>query len=173
MKNSISEPSRRHERLPVIASVLLLAVALQGCASTASPRESNDAGLVVALTRQADDWDNAIVRKDLPAIAANMTQDFRQIRSNGTAVNREVFLRDITAPDFVMDPYSVEDFDVRIYGDVALLSGRTRMTGSYAGRPFATHYRYIDVYVRRDGQWKVCSVQTTTILEPLSLAVSE
>lgn len=55
----------------------------------------------------------------------------------------------------------VEDFDVRLYGDVALLSGRTRMTGSYDGKAFASHYRYIDVYVRRQGVWKIVSVQIT------------
>jgi ketosteroid isomerase-like protein len=53
----------------------------------------------------------------------------------------------------------VEDFDVRVYGDVALLSGRTRMTGNYGGEPFASHYRYIDIYVRRGSECKIVSVQ--------------
>jgi ketosteroid isomerase-like protein len=52
---------------------------------------------------------------------------------------------------------------VRLYGDVALLSGRTRMTGAYEGKPFTSHYRYIDIYVRRDGAWKIVSVQISRI----------
>jgi hypothetical protein len=36
------------------------------------------------------------------------------------------------------------------------------MTGRYSGEPY-DHYRYIDVYVRRDGRWRVCSIQTTAI----------
>ena len=60
-------------------------------------------------------------------------------------------------------PYRVEEFELRLCGDTALLSGRARMTGRYAGAPFTAHYRYIDVYVRTDGRWKVCSVQTTRI----------
>jgi hypothetical protein len=40
------------------------------------------------------------------------------------------------------------------------------MTGRYQGKPFATHYRYIDIYVRRDGKWQIVSVQTTRIAEP-------
>ena len=35
------------------------------------------------------------------------------------------------------------------------------MTGSYAGKAFKSNYRYIDVYVREGGQWKVASVQIT------------
>jgi ketosteroid isomerase-like protein len=153
----------RHRTPLGIALLCLVAVSLAGCSRTMTAPPAADPGLIAALTRQADQWDKAIVRKDLAAIASNMTPDFRQIRSNGTVINREVFLRDITSPDLVIDPYTVEDFDLRLYGDVALLCGRTRMTGRYAGKSFTSHYRYIDIYVRRDGQWKVCSVQTTSI----------
>ena len=149
-------------RPPVPALFVLCVV---GCTSTAPSSQKQDSTLVVALTRQADQWDEAIVRKDLPAIAANMSPDFRQIRGDGSVVDRDTFLRDITSPDLVIDPYSVEELDVRVYGDVALLCGRTRMTGRSAGEPFTTHYRYIDTYVRRDGQWKVCSVQITPVRE--------
>jgi ketosteroid isomerase-like protein len=62
-----------------------------------------------------------------------------------------------------IDPYTIEDFDVRLYGNVALLSGRTRMTGSYQGKPFSTHYRYIDIYVRHGEQWKIVSVQVSPL----------
>jgi ketosteroid isomerase-like protein len=57
----------------------------------------------------------------------------------------------------------VEEFDVRLLGDTALLSGRTRMTGHYKGKPFTAHYRYIDIYVKRAGTWKIVSVQTSPI----------
>ena len=118
------------------------------------------------LIQQADAWDQAIVRKDLAAISANMADDFRQIRSNGDLVDKATFLRDITSPELKIDPYQVEDLEVRLFGEVALLTGHTHMQGSYAGAAFTTHYRYIDVYARRDGRWQVVSVQITTIPAP-------
>jgi ketosteroid isomerase-like protein len=137
---------------------LLLAGLLAGCA--APP----DRGATIAqLTRQADAWDRAIVAKDRAGIAANMCDDFRQIGPGGEVEDRESFIRDLLAPELQIDPYTVEDFEVRLYGDTALLSGTTRMTGRYADKPFASHYRYIDIYVRSGGRWKVCSVQTTRI----------
>jgi ketosteroid isomerase-like protein len=78
----------------------------------------------------------------------------------------EAWDRAIVRKDLVIDPYTVEDFSVRLYGDVALLSGRTRMTGRSGESPFQTHYRYIDIYVRRDGRWQVCSVQISKIPPP-------
>ena len=50
---------------------------------------------------------------------------------------------------------------MRLYGDTALLSGSTHMTGTYDGKAFESNYRYIDIYVRRDGTWKIVSVQVT------------
>ncbi len=161
----------RNENPPRAARLLLLLSLLAVVATCASPRTespSDDGSIAAALARQGDAWDRAIVRKDVAAIAANMADDFRNIRSNGSVVDKDTFLRDITAPELVIDPYTVEDFDVRVYGDTALLSGRTRMTGRYSGAPFVAHYRYIDVYVRRGGVWRVVSVQTTSIPEPVS-----
>jgi ketosteroid isomerase-like protein len=127
--------------------------------------------LVERLTAQADAWDKAIVRKDRAAIEANMAEDFRQIDRAGGVETKKSFVDGIVSPDLEIDPYVVEDFDVRLYGDVALLSGRTRMTGRYQGKPFASHYRYIDVYVRRGDEWKIVSVQISPI--PASAPLGE
>jgi len=35
------------------------------------------------------------------------------------------------------------------------------MSGAYDGAAFKSHYRFIDVYVRRAGVWRVASVQIT------------
>ncbi len=134
-----------------------VALALALDALAASPTEQ--------LVQQADAWDKAIVRKDAAAIAANMAEDFRQISARGDVAGKAAFLEAITSPKLVINPYAVEDMDVRFYGDVALVSGRTRMTGSWDGKPFGSHYRYVDVYVRKDGQWRVASVQITEIKE--------
>lgn len=145
---------------------LLFAALSAGCSGTVGPPPVASFETTRRLVSQADDWDRAIVRKDLPAIAANMSDDFRQIRRDGSVVDRKTFLADIVSPDLVIDPYVVEDLDVRLYGTVALLCGRTRMTGTYAGKPFRSHYRYVDTYVLRDGRWAVCGVQITSIAEP-------
>lgn len=120
---------------------------------------SESAQLTAALAAQADRWDKAIVRKDRRAIEDNMAEDFRQIDGQGNIEDKRSFVDGLASPELTIDPYAVEDFEVRVYGDVALLSGRTRMTGSYQGNPFRSHYRYIDIYVRRNGQWKIVSVQ--------------
>jgi ketosteroid isomerase-like protein len=127
------------------------------------PAADVEAATIAALTAQADAWDKAIVRKERAAVESNMAEDFRQIDGFGNFETKASFVEGIVSDNLTIDPYTVEDFEVRLYGDVALLSGRTRMTGRYDGEDFTSHYRYIDTYVRRDGAWKVVSVQITKL----------
>jgi ketosteroid isomerase-like protein len=157
---------KRYPALPDAASVVALvgiALLFAGCASTPHQDTAVSANVVAELSAQADRWDKAIVRKDRAAIVANMAEDFRHIDGAGNLESKASFVDGLMSPDLQIDPYTVEDFNVRLYADVALLSGRTRMTGKFQGKPFASHYRYIDIYVRRDGAWKIVSVQISRI----------
>jgi ketosteroid isomerase-like protein len=152
----------KNQSLSLLFSVAVL-VMLQGCASNPQVQGGDRVAIVAELTAQADRWDKAIVRKDRAAIEHNMAEDFRQIDGSGNVESKSSFVNDLVSSDLQIDPYTVEDFDVRVYGDVALLSGRTRMTGRYQGKQFTSHYRYIDIYVRRAGEWKIVSVQISRI----------
>ena len=135
------------------------AALLAACAGAPSVGPALD--VQTLLTQQAEAWDRAIVAKDARAVDANIAADFTQIQSNGVVIGRVQFIADLLDPDTSIDPYHVEDFGVRIYGDTALLTGRIRMTGVEEGKRFTSHFRYIDVYVRRAGRWQVVSIQVT------------
>ena len=149
--------------LRTLSAVLALIIA-QACASAPAPVDDDRTGTIALLTRQADLWDKAIIRKDRAPIEANMAEASRQIDAAGNVPTRSAFVEGLLSPALEIDPYTVEEFDVRLYGDVALLSGRTDMTGRYDGKTFSSHYRYIDIYVRRDGAWKIVSVQISKIM---------
>ena len=146
------------------AAIVAVAVAwLWCCGGNTSAFAADQVGEVATLTRLSDAWDKAIVRKDEKAIAENMAGDFRMIDGRGDISDKAAFIADLIDPKLTIDPYTVEDFDVRLFGDTALLSGRTHMTGTHEGKPFESNYRYIDIYVRRAGQWKIVSVQITKL----------
>ncbi|MEJ7731851.1 MAG: nuclear transport factor 2 family protein [Polyangiaceae bacterium] len=160
MDERMARGSRRTWTVLALASSIGLG-AIPGCARPAAP--DTRPATVAQLTAQAEGWDKAIVRKDRPAIEGNMAADFRQIDGAGNLETKASFVDGLVSPDLEIDPYAVEDFDVRLYGDTALLTGRTRMTGRYQGKAFTSHYRYTDVYVRSAGAWQVVSVQISKI----------
>ena len=157
MKPSVAAAIRH----AIVPQLLLAAALLQGCVNVAPAHQSSQD--IADLSVRADKWDKAIVRKDRAAIEENMTQDFRQIDGRGNIEARHSFVEGLMDPELEIDPYAVEEFQVRLYGDVALLSGRTKMTGRYEGKPFQSHYRYIDIYVRGSQGWKIVSVQISKL----------
>lgn len=130
---------------------------LAGCAAI----PSTEADTRRLLAAQADAWDKALIAKDRAGIEANMAPEFVQMRGSGQLVSREQFIKDVLDPSFSMDPYTVEDWEARLFGDTALVYGRIRMSGLAEGQRWAVHFRYIDTYVRRNGRWQVVSVQVT------------
>lgn len=120
-----------------------------------------DTATEAMLRHQADTWDQAIIHKDRKAIADNMASTFMQIGSDGAKADKAGFVAAIMDSRLSIAPYKVEDFQARIYGDTALLTGTTEMHGSWDGKAFTSHYRYTDVYVRENGKWRVVNVQTT------------
>lgn len=170
---ALSPPSpaekRTAERAAAKAAEAAKAEAKLGSAATPAGVTDNanaDAAAVRAqLTAQADAWDKAIVRQDRAAIEANMHAGFFQIGSRGERSERAEFINDLMDPKLKIAPYVVENLEVHLHGNTALLTATTRMTGQYDGKPFSTHYRYIDVYVRENSAWKIVSVQTTGIAE--------
>ena len=113
------------------------------------------------LTKLSMNWDRVIVAKQEKAIADNMAEDFRIIDGHGNVENKAQFVAGVMDAKLKIDPYTVDDFEIRLYGDVALLSGHTLMTGTYDGEKFTSNYRYIDIYVKRGGAWQIVSVQIT------------
>jgi ketosteroid isomerase-like protein len=149
------------DRMAISALGTFAAAWLWCCGGCTQVRAADHASEVATLTKLSDDWDKAIVRKDEKAIAGNMAEDFRQIDGYGEVHDKRAFVADLVDSKLTINPYTVEEFDVRVYGDTALLSGRTHMTGSYESKPFTSDYRYIDIYVRKNGTWKIVSVQIT------------
>lgn len=154
-------------RFLLAATVLALGL-LTGCATSPTPPPSaatGEAATRAQLIAQADAWDQAIVRQDRAGIEANLHPGFFQISRRGERSGRAEFVESLLDPKLKIAPYRVENLEVHLHGNTALLTATTRMNGTYDGQPFSSHYRYIDVYVREGGVWKIVSVQITGIAE--------
>jgi ketosteroid isomerase-like protein len=52
---------------------------------------------------------------------------------------------------------------VRLLGDVAVVTGRSVSAGRFEGRDINVTQRYMDIYVRHDGRWRVVASQGTQV----------
>jgi ketosteroid isomerase-like protein len=88
--------------------------------------------------------------------------DFIEISRLGTIRSRADNMREVATGDLKLLTIKYDSLDVRIYGDVALLTGIADNTGMYRGTvPFSGKTRYTRVFVWQDGRWQAVSMQQT------------
>ena len=124
---------------------------------------------VVSLHAQAEDSvkavelsrGQALLAADTVALSKMTASEFVEISRLGRPRTRAENLRDISSGDLRLTAVKFDSLNVRIYGDVAILTGITDNTGTYRGFPFAGKIRYTRVFVRRDGRWQAVLMQHT------------
>ena len=62
--------------------------------------------------------------------------------------------------------YDLDQTDVRLYGNTAVVTSRVTITGtSRDGKPVNRHSRFTDVFVWRDGRWQIVAGHSSRIPE--------
>ena len=57
----------------------------------------------------------------------------------------------------------IDEVSIRLFGDWAIVRGRTRAAGEYRGETAEVALRFTDVFVHRSGNWQVVASQATLI----------
>lgn len=109
------------------------------------------------LLRLNEQYVQASLAGDVEWYREKLADEFVCIDSDGSLLDKPAFLR-MTGLGSDLDTYRLVDVDVRFYGDVALV----RAMGSWRAKNGDLGVsRYVDVYVRSNGEWQVVSAQVT------------
>ncbi len=103
----------------------------------------------------------ALLAADTVALSRMLAPDFVEISRLGTVRTRADNIRDIASGTLHLTAVTYDSLTVRVYGDVAVLTGIADNTGTMRGFPFSGKIRYTRVFVRRDGRWQAVLMQQT------------
>jgi len=102
--------------------------------------------------------------RDRATIERVIAPDWTVTHVEGQRLTRpEVFRMMFETDANQMEPSIVDDVDVRVFGDAAVVTGRTHARGSQAGVPYDITLRFTDVFVRRSDQWQAVASHATMI----------
>jgi ketosteroid isomerase-like protein len=134
---------------------LLIAAAMVATAGSAS------AALPPDLAAAAHAYDQAQIRSDKAELERLLADDYVLQNSSGQVQDKKSFIADSVAPGFRIEPFTVEEPVEKVLGDVALLGGVATLKGTDGGKPFTARLRFMDVWAKRGGQWRVVFTQAT------------
>lgn len=143
--------------LGMVLTGLLLAA--PGWAQKAGTAEQE----LLNLERQ---WKEAVVKKDVAALQRLYADDYISVDSEGAIWNKTDDIEIDTAGMFRLESFRLEDMKVRLYGDTAIVTGRSAFSGTIEGEgqvKSSSQFRFVDVFVKQNGQWRCVSNQFTAL----------
>ena len=147
--------------LALLWTVLLPALAAAQATAAAKPAAAEEEVRAVDSRRF-----EAMVRRDREALDRLLTDDLTYTHSTGQVETKAQFLASIASGAFVYTSIQPRDVQVRLSGDVAVLTGRADLRVRAQERDLDLAVRFTSVYVRRDGEWRMAAWQSTRIEPP-------
>jgi ketosteroid isomerase-like protein len=113
------------------------------------------------------EWADVVMRKDKHAADMILADEFTltgpelQRISTGRAATKDVWME--TLPLIEVRSFDLNDMQITVYGSAAVAFVSAMLDWSIQGRPLPSRYMLTDLWVKREGRWKV----VTRVSEPL------
>jgi ketosteroid isomerase-like protein len=98
-------------------------------------------------------FNDAMVSNDVVRIAGCIADDWVLVTPEVGPVSREGMLAAIGSGTLSHDMMVKQLVRAKVYGDVAVVTGRGQNTGMFRGEPIAADEWITDIYRRIDGRW--------------------
>src|SRR5882757_5798129 len=145
--------------------VLALAVALPHAIARADHQGSasplNNAIEEIKALEEARN--QAVLHGDVAALDRMTSDDYTFITLRGELRTKADILKGFSSGSFHYESRQISDLKVRVYGDTAVVTGRSVQKGMENGKDYSGDYRFTRVYVKENGHWLTVALQTTLI----------
>ena len=117
--------------------------------------QQKNAKLEATLIQMDKDWTAAELRGDKKAASMVVADDYMATMPDGTLQNKTQYLADLKA---TKDTDMADEYSVRFFGDVAVMTHRGTVTGE---KPL--QYRSTHVWLNRAGKWQIVAHHSSEI----------
>ena len=106
----------------------------------------------------------AWVAGDRATIERIIAPDWRSTGPDGQTSDRASILADVFEKRVhQIRQVKIDDVLVRVFGDAAVVTGRTHGIGNFAETPYDVIIRFTDSFVRREGQWTAVASHASVV----------
>ncbi len=105
----------------------------------------------------------AVIERDFTALADMLGDDLLYVHSSATAEDKTLYLKKMAEGFYVYSALTSLRRAHRVMGDIVLVDGDIRINVKVKGSDKVVNSRYLQVWARRAGAWKLVSWQSTPI----------
>jgi ketosteroid isomerase-like protein len=99
---------------------------------------------------------------DCAAWSAMIAPEWSVIHVTGETLTRAQVIEMCRKPSVPIEALTIDDVSVRVFGDAAVVTGRTTVAAGGAS-PVTVTLRFTDVFIRRSGRWLAVASHATAV----------
>ena len=142
-----------------LALTCLAAILVCAC-GTAPDGERDRAELAALQQGLAKAW----LSGDRAALERIIAPDWTSTGPDGTSATRATVLAQVFETRVhTIHALEIADVSVRVFGDAAVVTGRTHGVGEFSGAKYDVVIRFTDTFVRRDGRWQAVASHASLV----------
>jgi len=115
------------------------------------------------LTEFKDQLLKAEVERNTIFLQQALADNLVYVKTQGEVMNKEQLLARVMSTEHTYEFLKSDSVTVQRYGNVAVMTDRTSTKGANNGHAFGGEYRFVRIFVRQNGKWKVVLEQGTPI----------
>ena len=116
-----------------------------------------------AVQKAEHDRFAAMLKADVTALDKLLGADLTYTHGDGRVIGKAAFIADFKTGAFKYTTIEPNDMAIRVFGDVAVVTGGAGMHIVNNGVPADIKIRYTDVHVRRGGVWEMVAWEATRL----------
>ena len=105
----------------------------------------------------------AMTHRDIDGVAALLGEDLTYTHSTGDTETKAAFVETLRSGRIVYEQIEPADVAVRMYGQTAVVTGRSTMHVRTGGQPQTFQIRFVEVDVAIGGRWQMVAWQATRL----------
>ena len=105
----------------------------------------------------------AIVDGDAATLERMTSDDYTFVTLRGELRTKAEIVEGFSTGTFNYASREISDLNIRVYGDAAVVTGRSTQKGTEYGKDYSGDYRFTRVYVKQNGRWVTVALQATLV----------
>ena len=150
-------------KISTFLTVLLIAVLPHPALSSDGSTSAVSATAVDEIKALEEARNQALLHGDVAALDRMTSDDYTFITLRGEMRTKSDILKGFASGSFKYESRQIFDLNVRVYGDTAVVTGRSIQKGTENAKDYSGSYWFTRVYIKRDGRWISVALQATLI----------
>ena len=146
-----------------LAYFFVLAVILSLCSVTQAQNANTTLSTEEQIKSLEQERNRAILSGDAATLDRMTADDYTFITLRGELRTKAEIVKGFQSGAFKYDSRTISELKVKVYGDTAVVTGRSTQKGQENGKDYSGDYRFTRVYVKDKGRWLTVALQTTPI----------